>query len=97
MTERMQAYRKRMEEKGFIQVRVWVEKQDEEFVKFVAKFCRDSLRKIEKKRFGRRASDRQIDFARGVASSNQVPEPTHLYGHHISLCGWIWRHKGGKG
>ena len=40
MTERMQEYRKRMEEKGLVQVRIWVEKRDEEFVKFIAKFCR---------------------------------------------------------
>ena len=37
MTERMQAYRKRMEEKGLVQVKIWVDKQDEEFVKFLAK------------------------------------------------------------
>lgn len=28
MTERMQDYRRRMEEKGLVQVRMWVEKQD---------------------------------------------------------------------
>ena len=48
MTERMQEYRHRMEEKGFVQVRVWVEKQDEEFVKFIAKFCREEREKNQK-------------------------------------------------
>lgn len=31
MTERMQNYRDRMSEKGLVQVRVWVEKQDVDF------------------------------------------------------------------
>jgi hypothetical protein len=34
ITEKMQVYRKRMEEKGLIQVRVWAEKRDEEFIKY---------------------------------------------------------------
>jgi hypothetical protein len=77
MTERMQGYRKRMEEKGLVQVRIWVEKQDEEFVKYLAKFCRDGREKKEKKRFGRRASDRQVQFAKAIASANNISEPNH--------------------
>ncbi len=96
MTERMQEYRRRMEEKGLVQVRVWVEKRDEEFVKFIAKFCRDEREKKPKERFGRRASDHHIRFAQKVAAVCNLPEPDHLYDHHISLCAWIARYKGGK-
>jgi len=94
MTERMQAYRERMEEKGLVQVRIWVEKQDTEFVKYIAKFCREVQKKKKKKRYGRRASDQQIEFARAVAKSKNVHEPDHLYGHHISLAGWTWCYRG---
>jgi len=100
MTERMQIYRKRMQEKGFIQLRIWVEKQDEEFIrfiKFVAKFCRDRDKQpTEKRRFGRRASDSQIGFAKQIAKAKGISEPEHLYDYHISLSTWIWRYKGGK-
>jgi hypothetical protein len=61
MTEKMQNYRQRMKEKGLIQVRVWVEKQDEGFVKHIAKFCRGAREKKENKRHGRRASQQQTD------------------------------------
>ena len=94
MTERMQEHRKRMEEKGLVQVRIWVEKQDEEFVKYLAKFCREVREKEEKKRYGRRASDRQIEFAKALAKSKNVSEPDHLYDHHISLAGWTWCYRG---
>ena len=60
MSERMQDYRDRMEAKGLVQVRVWVDKQDEGFVKLIAKFCRDGRKKKAKVRFGRPASDYQI-------------------------------------
>ena len=96
MTERMQNYRKRMEEKGLVQVRIWVEKEDEGYFKSLAKFCRGERGKKVKKRFGRPASDRQIEFAKTVASSNNAPEPKHLYGYHISLHSWIRRYMGGK-
>lgn len=94
MTERMQEYRRRMEEKGLVQVRMWVEKQDVEFVKYIAKFCREVREKKEKKRYGRRASKQQIDFAEALAKSKNVPEPGHLYDHHISLAGWTWSYRG---
>ena len=87
MTEKMQNYRQRMKDKGLVQVRVWVEKQDEEFVKHIAKFCREVRERKGKKRHGRRASEQQIEFARALAKSKNVPEPDHLYDHHISLAG----------
>ncbi len=90
MTERMQAYRDRMAEKGLVQVRVWVEKQDEAFVKSIAQFCRAGREKKVKKRFGRPASDYQISRAREIALANNVPEPEHLYDYHISLGAWMW-------
>ncbi len=96
MTERMQNYRDRMSEKGLVQVRVWVEKQDEEFVKYIAKFCREIREKKPKKRYGRKATDRQIRFAQTVAKSNNLPEPDHLYDHHISLAAWTWRYRSGR-
>lgn len=94
MTERMQAYRNRMAEKGLVQVRVWVEKEDEAFVKFLAKFCREERTKKVKKRFGRPASPRHIAKAEEVALAKNVPAPKHLYDHHISLTAWIWGHGG---
>ena len=93
MTERMQDYRRRMEQNGLVQVRVWVEKQDEEFIKFVAKFCRDEREKKEKPRFGRPAHPHQIQIAKAIASANNLPEPKHLYDYHISLARWIWGYK----
>lgn len=94
MSERMQAYRNRMANKGLVQVRIWVDRQDEEFIKFLAKFCRDGRKKKPKKRFGRPASEHQITQAQEIALDNDVPEPTHLYNHHISLAAWIWRNGG---
>ena len=96
MTERMQNYRDRMSEKGLVQVRVWVEKQDEEFVKYLAKFCREVRETKSQKRYGRRATERQIRFAQNLAKSKNVPEPQHLYDHHISLAAWTWRHGSGR-
>ena len=90
MTERMQNYRDRMSEKGPVQVMVWVEKQDADFVKYIAKFCREIREKKLKKRYGRRATERQIMFAQNVARLHNVPEPKHLYDHHISLAAWTW-------
>jgi hypothetical protein len=93
MTERMQSYRKRMEEKGLVQVRIWIEKQDEEFVKFIAKFYRGEREKKQKERFGRRASHHQIASAKAIAETKRIPEPEYLYDYHISLGAWIWRYK----
>jgi len=90
MTERMQEYRKRMKEKGLVQVRIWVEEQDENFVKYIAKFFREVREKKEKKRYGRRASKQKIDFAKALAKSKNVPEPNHLYDHHNSPLDKLW-------
>jgi len=90
MSERMQDYRDRMKAKGLVQVRVWVDQQDEEFVKLIAKFCRDGRKKKPKERFGRPANDHQINAAKAIALANSIPEPKHLYGHHISLSAWMW-------
>ena len=94
MTERMQAYRDRMDEKGFVQLRIWVRKEDAEFIKYVSKFCRGIKEKKGKKRYGQRASKQQIQFAKTLAKRKNVPEPNHLYDHHISLAGWTWRYRG---
>ena len=94
MTERMQNYRQRMKEKGLVKVQVWVEKQDEEFVKLIAKFCRDEREKKIKERFGRPANEHQIAIALEIASANNIPEPEHLYDYHISLASWIRGHGG---
>jgi hypothetical protein len=94
MTERMQKYRKKMKGKWLVQVRIWVEEQDEEFIKHIAKFCREVREKKQKKRYGRRASQQQIDFAKALAKSKNVPEPDHLYDYHISLAGWTWSYRG---
>ena len=94
MTERMQDYRDRMDEKGLVQLRIWVKKEDAEFIKYIAKFCREWREKKEKKRYGRRASQQQIDFAKALAKSKKVPEPDHLYDYHISLAGWTWSYRG---
>jgi hypothetical protein len=42
----------------------------------------------------RRASQQQIDFAKALAKSKKIPEPDHLYDHHISLAGWTWSYRG---
>ena len=92
MTERMKLYRKNMEAKGLVQIRVWIEKEDEEFIKFIAKFCRKE-RLEEKKRYGRPANPFQIRIAKSLSGAKNIPEPKHLYDYHISLAGWIWRYK----
>jgi hypothetical protein len=95
MTERMKSYRKRMDEKGLVQVRVWVDKEDEEFVKYIAKFCREERGKEKvKERYGRPANHHQIRIAKAIASSKNLPEPEHLYDFHISLSAWMWRNGG---
>jgi hypothetical protein len=96
MTERMQEYRKRMDEKGLVQVRVWVDKKDEEFVKYIAKFCREEREKEKvKERYGRPANHHQIRIAKAIASARNLPEPEHLYDYHVSLAAWMWRNGGG--
>jgi hypothetical protein len=96
MSDRTKEYRRKMKEKGLVQVRIWVEKEDEKFVKFVAKFCREGRNKKTKKRYGRPAKPNQIKLAQDIAAKNGLTEPKHLYDYHISLAAWIWRYRGGS-
>lgn len=93
MTERMEAFRLRQKEKGLVQLRLWVNQEDEEFFKYLAKQSRPERHLAEKKRYGRAATQRQIDLAKEIAEIKKMKEPKHLYNHHISLCGWIWANK----
>ena len=91
MTERMKEYRKRQVEKGLVQVRLWVTKEDEEFFKFMSKMVNPNKQnEVEQKRFGRQATERQINFAEEIAKRLNIDPPRHLYPYHISLCGWTW-------
>ncbi len=91
MTDRMKEYRKRQVDKGLVQLRLWVTKEDEEFFKFMSKMVNKNKQEIiEKERFGRQATERQIKFAEEIAKKLTMDPPRHLYLHHISLCGWIW-------
>jgi hypothetical protein len=91
MTERMKEYRKRQTEKGLVHVRLWVTKEDEAFFKFMSKMVNPNKQnEIEQKRFGRQATQRQINFAEEIAKRLKIDPPRHLYPYHISLCGWIW-------
>ena len=57
MTERMQNYRDRQSKKGLVQIRLWVEKDEEEFFKFLAKMNRPSQKLNQpKERYGRQAT-----------------------------------------
>lgn len=93
MTERMENFRLRQKQKGLVQVRLWVDEGDVDFFKYLSKESRPERQKVEKKRFGRQASQRQINLAREIAEIKKLDEPKHLYGHHISLCGWIWSNR----
>ncbi len=93
MSDRMTIFRLRQEQKGLVQIRLWVNKEEEEFFKYLAKQSRPQKEIIERKRFGRPASQAQIDFAKGIAEDKGLREPKHLHNHHISLCGWIWANK----
>lgn len=93
MTDRMMFFRFRQKEKGLIQLRLWVNKEDEEFFKYLAKQSRPQKEVAQKERFGRPASQAQIDLAKEIAELKNLKEPRHLYNHHISLCGWIWANR----
>ena len=91
MTDRMKEYRKRQVEKGLVQLRLWVTREDEEFFKFMSKMVNPSRQnEVEQKRFGRQATIRQINFAEEIAKRLKIDPPRHLYPYHISLCGWTW-------
>lgn len=87
----MKEYRKRQVDKGLVQLRLWVTKEEEPFFKFMSKMLNLNKQELfEKERFGRQATDRQIKFAEEIAKRLIIDPPAHLYPHHISLCGWIW-------
>lgn len=96
MTERMENFRLRQDQKGLVQVRLWIDKNDIDFFKYLSKESRPERvrKKDEKQRFGRPASQRQINKAIEISEIKGIKEPKHLYNHHISLCGWIWVNKG---
>ncbi len=79
MTDRMMFFRLRQKEKGLVQLRLWVNKEDEEFFKYLAKQSRPQREVVEKKRFGRPASQAQTDFAKEIAEIKNLKEPKHLY------------------
>lgn len=86
--EETKFYDQRIEEDELVQVKVWVEKKDEEFIKYV--FCRDKQDHGEEvELFGCRANDSQISFAKELARANEILEPKHLYDYHISLGYWM--------
>jgi len=89
MTVRMQTYRSKKEAEGMVQLRVWIPKEHEAFIKDIAKQCRpDKPLKIQE-RYGRRATQRQIELAETLAKINGKEPPKHLYDYHISLSAWI--------
>lgn len=49
MTNRMMLFRAKQEQKGLVQIRLWVNKDDENFFKYLAKQSRPQKEIIEKK------------------------------------------------
>ena len=66
MTDRMMLFRLKQKEKGLVQLRLWISKEDEEFFKYLAKQSRPQKEVVQKERFGRPASQAQIDFAKEI-------------------------------
>ena len=95
MTERMQNYRLKKEAEGMVQVRVWVPKDHEEFIKYIAKQCHPDKPLKSKERYGRRATNKHIQLADTLARIQGKEPPKHLYDYHISLSAWMWAN-GGK-
>ena len=94
MTARMQKYREKKQEEGFVQVRVWVSQEHEYFIKNIAKECRPSKPIKIPERYGRPAKPSQIRLAESLAASNGKEPPEHLYDYHISLSAWMWANGG---
>ena len=85
-----------MKDSGFVQVRMWVSKEHEEFIKHIGSQCRPGKPEPKiQERYGRKASDAQIRLARSLATIHKKEPPEHLYDHHISLSAWMWAN-GGK-
>lgn len=93
MTDRMMFFRLRQKEKGLVQLRLWVNEDDEEFFKYLAKQSRPQKAVLQKERFGRPSSQAQINLAKEISELKNLKEPKHLDNHHISLCGWIWANR----
>ena len=95
MTSRMQEYRDKKRQEGFVQVRVWVPEEHEYFIKTLAKECRPNNPPKVRERYGRKATPAQIRLAKSLATINGKEPPDHLYDYHISLSAWMWAN-GGK-
>jgi hypothetical protein len=89
MTERMQTYRSKKEAEGMVQVRIWIPKEHVVLIKDIAKECRPAKPLKIKKRYGKKAPQRQIELAEMLAKTNGKEPPKHLYDYHISLSAWI--------
>ncbi len=94
MTERMQNYRLQKEINGMVQLRVWVPKEYEDFFKELAKQARPNKPLKVQERYGRRATQRQIDLAESLAQIKGKEQPKHLYDYHLSLSAWIRANQG---
>ncbi len=90
MISRMQEYRDKKRQEGFVQVRVWVPEEHEHFIKNIAKECRPSVPLKIPVRYGRPAKPSQIRLAESLAKINGKEPPEHLYDYHISLSAWMW-------
>jgi hypothetical protein len=89
----MKECRSRQSEKGLVQLRLWVAKEDEEFFKCMSKMVSPNKKElVEQELFSRKATQQQIKHAEMIAKRLSIDTPIHLYSHHISLCGWIWAH-----
>ena len=91
--QRTKRYRKAQKEKGMVQIRVWVKRNDADFIKKLATgFFRDPGQKrlFEKKGRGGPAKEHQIQMAEKVARRAGKNPPQHLYGHQLSLSKWIY-------
>lgn len=94
MTIRMEDFRLRQKAKGLVQIRLWVNEEDADFFKYLSKYSRPERELMQKERYGRAATPQHIEKAKEVAERKGLKVPTHLYNHHLSLCGWI---KGNSG
>ena len=91
--QRMKCYRKAQKEKGLVQIRIWVKKNDADFIKKLASgFFRDPTQKrlFEKKGRGSPAKEHQIQMTENVARKAGKNPPQHLYRHQLSLSKWIF-------
>jgi len=91
--QRSKRYRKTQKDRGFVEIRIWVKKDDAGFIKKLATgFFRDPGQKkiFEAKGRGAPAKLYQIQMAERVARSVGKNPPEHLYKHQLSLSKWIF-------